>query len=223
MANAKPHFHAHLPTNRLIGMALQEWDTHSSWNAIHALRFRATPDTVERCQTLFRSRNWRKRALAVNVMCQLQTHTSPRPPHPEYAVPQAHAMLREALGDPSPRVVATAAFGCGHRYSPEALDALLALATHPVVDVRQGVTFALCFREDERAVDTLVQLAGDTDADVRNWATFGLAQVPAWDTPAIRERLWQNTRDASADVRDEALIALANRGDEQARQRLSQE
>jgi hypothetical protein len=47
--------------------------------------------------------------------------------------------------------------------------------------------------------------------------------VPAWDTPAIRERLWQNTRDASADVRDEALHALANRGDEQARQRLSQE
>jgi HEAT repeat protein len=211
-----------IPTNRLIGMALQEWDTDASWAAIDQLRVRSTPDTVERCQRLFRSRNWRKRALAVNVMCQLHVHKTRRPPYAEYAVLQAHAMLLEALRDPSPLVVAAAAFGCGHRRSPEALDALITLAAHPLADVRRGISFALCFREDDRAVDALLQLAGDSDEDVRNWATFGLTHLPAWDTPAIRERLWQNTRDVFDEVRVEALCALANRGDAQAQEMLSQ-
>lgn len=44
-----------------------------------------------------------------------------------------------------------------------------------------------------------------------------------WDTDsAIRERLWQNTRDASANVREEALCALASRGDTRAEELLSQ-
>lgn len=38
----------------------------------------------------------------------------------------------------------------------------------------------------------------------------------------IRERLRQNTRDVSAKVREEALYALANRGDAQAEALLSQ-
>lgn len=202
-------------------MALQEWDTDASWNAIDHLRERSTPDTVALCQRLFRSRNWRKRALAVNVMCQLHVHATPRPPYAEYAVPQAHAMLLDALRDPSPLVVAAAAFGCGHRRTPEAIDALVALATHPSSDVRRGVAFGLCFRDDARATDTLLQLAGDTDDDVRDWATFGLTHMPAWDTPAIRERLWQNARDVSDKVREEALCALANRGDAQAEALLS--
>lgn len=67
-----------------------------------------------------------------------------------------------------------------------------------------------------------MQLAGDSDEDVRDWATFGLTQMPAWDTPAIRERLRQNTRDTCANVREEALCALANRGDAQAEEMLSQ-
>jgi HEAT repeat protein len=211
-----------LPSNRLIGMALQEWDSDSSWKAIDQLRERSTPEMVERCQRLFQSHNWRKRALAVNVMCQLNVHKAMRPPYEEYAVLQTHAMLREALRDPSPPVIAAAAFGCGHRRSPEALDALVALATHASAEVRWGVSFGLCFREDDRAVDALLQLAGDSDEDVRNWATFGLTHLPAWDTPAIRERLWQNTRDVSEHVRDEALCALANRGDAQAKEMLSQ-
>jgi HEAT repeat protein len=212
-----------LPTNRLVGMALQEWDTEASWRAIDELRERATPETVALCQKLFRSRNWRKRALAVNVMCQLHVHAKPRPPYAEYAVLQAHTMLLEALRDPAPLVVAAAAFGCGHRRSPEPLDLLLGLVAHPLDEVRDGVTFALCFREDDRAVAALLQLAGDSDEDVRNWATFGLTEMPAWDTPAIRERLWQNTHDASEKVRDEAWLALARRGDAQAQERLALE
>jgi HEAT repeat protein len=192
-------------------MALQDWDSEPSWNAIHELRGRGTPETVARCQQLFRSRNWRKRALAVNVMCQLRTRSG-RGRSADYAVSQAHALLLEALDDPSPGVIAAAAFGCGHRRSLDAIEPLIALSTHACEGVRLGVAFGLCFREDGRAVEALIQLAGDRDDEVRNWATFGLAELE-WDTPAVRDCLWRNTRDPFEEVREEALIGLEKRGD----------
>lgn len=195
----------------LIGMALQQWDSDSSWNAIHELRNRGTPETVARCQRLFQSRNWRKRTLAINVMCQLRI-TLVKGQSADYAVDTAHAMLLEGLRDPHPEVVAAAAFGCGHRRGLDAIEPLIRLSTHVCASVRFGVAFGLCFRENERALDALVQLAGDSDDDVRNWATFGLAEA-ALDTPSIRERLWRNTQDPFDEVRNEALAGLTKRGD----------
>ncbi|WP_257388262.1 HEAT repeat domain-containing protein [Tahibacter caeni] len=192
-------------------MALQQWDSESSWNAIHELRSRGTPDTVARCQRLFQSRNGRKRALAVNVMCQLRA-TSAGGRSAEYAVIQAHAMLVEGLKDSSPEVIAAAAFGCGHRRDLDVVETLIALSAHASDNVRLGVAFGLCFREDERAAGALVRLAGDSDDEVRNWATFGLAEL-ALDTPSIRHCLWRNTRDPCEEVRREALAGLTNRGD----------
>lgn len=200
-----------LSTRSLIGMALQERDSEPSWNAIHELRGRGTPETVVCCQRLFRSRNWRKRALAVNVMCQLRIRSGRRW-SVDYAVIQAHALLLEALNDPNPGVLAAAAFGCGHRRSLDAVEPLIALSAHACDDVRLGVAFGLCFREDERAIAALIQLAGDRDDEVRNWATFGLAEVE-WDTSAVRDCLWRNTRDSFDEVREEALTGLEKRGD----------
>lgn len=192
-------------------MALQEWDSEPSWNAIHELRGRGTPETVVCCQRLFRSRNWRKRALAVNVMCQLSIRSG-RGRSADYAVIQAHGLLLEALKDPNPGVLAVAAFGCGHRRSLDAVEPLIALSAHACEGVRPGVAFGLCFREDERAVAALIQLAGDRDDEVRNWATFGLAEV-GWDTPALRDCLWRNMQDPFDEVREEALTGLVKRGD----------
>lgn len=200
-----------LTTRSLIGVALQQWESESSWNAIHELRSRGTPETVARCQRLFQSRNWRKRALAINVMCQLRTVFGRRR-SAESAVIQAHVMLLDGLRDSHPEVIASAAFGCGHRRDLDAIGPLVALSMHASCAVRLGVAFGLCFREDERAADALVQLAGDSDDEVRNWATFGLAQM-ALDTPSIRDCLWRNTRDPFEEVRHEALAGLANRGD----------
>lgn len=192
-------------------MALQQWDSESSWNAINELRDRGTPETVACCQRLFQCHNWRKRALGVNVICQLRT-TSASGQSEDFAVDQAHTILLEALRDPNPEVIAAAAFGCGHRRNLDAVEPLISLATHARDSVRLGVAFGLCFREDERAVDALLQLAGDIDDEVRNWATFGLAEV-ALDSPSIRERLWLNTQDPFDEVRHEALTGLEKRGD----------
>jgi HEAT repeat protein len=200
-----------LSITSLIGMALQEWDSETRWDAIHELRFRGTPETVARCQQLFRSRNWRKRELAVDVMCQLRTRPVGRKSE-DYAVLQSHALLREALRDRAHRVVAAAAFGCGHRKGLDAIEILITLVTHVCDRVRWGTAFGLCLREDERAVAALIQLAGDRNDDVRNWATFGLAEVEI-DNFSIRECLWRNTLDTFDEVRDEALRGLANRGD----------
>ncbi len=165
-----------LPISSLVGMALQQWDSERSWDAIHELRLRATPETVERCQKMFRSRNWRKRALAINVMCQLQQRLG-RWKSADYAVYQAHSMLRAGLRDPHSQVVAAAAFGCGHRRNADDTALLIALASHASADVRLGVAFGLCFHEDERAVDTLIQLAGDRDT---RCATGRRSAWPNW-------------------------------------------
>ncbi|UXI70208.1 HEAT repeat domain-containing protein [Tahibacter amnicola] len=213
---------ARLTGRSLVGMALQQWDSDESWYAIHELRARGCATMVDRCLRLSRSRNWRKRALAVDVLCQLAIPRTSRgggfAPGEPFGVEQAHHVLLHALDDPHAAVVLAAIYECGHRRFAAAQRRLLEFVAHPSPDVRHAVAFALAPGSDETpesdaAIAALLQLMQDRDEDVRDWATFKIGEQSTRDTPAIREALWRNTSDPHVDVRGEAMVGLARRRD----------
>ncbi|MFR0688828.1 HEAT repeat domain-containing protein [Enterobacterales bacterium AE_CKDN230030158-1A_HGKHYDSX7] len=200
--------HKHLNSKSLIGMALQRWDSMSSWDAIFELRFRPEEETVHRCRQLFASKNWRKRALAVNVICQLQYSD-----HREYARDASLELIQAGLDDPQSEVIAAAAFAAGHRECPIFLNRLIELASDPDCELRYAATFGLGRNQDAKAIPTMLALAKDVDDDVRNWAMFGLGSMWDLDTPEIREALWIGYSDSVDEIRGEALAGLAKRRD----------
>ncbi|MDK2125226.1 HEAT repeat domain-containing protein [Parachitinimonas caeni] len=202
------------PNDRsLVQTALQDWNSQKSWDAIDQLRLHASPDTVARLGRLAASRNWRKRVLALEVVGELHQLDPRHLIFSEYATEEAHKLLLAALDDPHPKVVESAIFGLGHRPHPAAIDRLVALASHPSVDMRNAVAYALGGYDNEAAIHALIKLATDSSDIVRDWATFALGSLSSSDMPAIGEQLWVNTQDPVEDVRIEAYMGLAARRD----------
>ena len=71
----------------------------------------------------------------------------------------------------------------------------------------------LSTHENESAIHTLIELSADEDEDVRNWATFGIGSLIVNDTEEIREALFQRLNESNSEIRGEALVGLASRGD----------
>ena len=93
---------------------------------------------------------------------------------------------------------------------PDLRERLQALLGSPAVEF---VEFADGPRDDDACRETLLLLSSDTDRDVRNWATFGLGSLSEADTPEIREALSNRLADDDEEVRGEAMLGLAIRGD----------
>lgn len=135
----------------------------------------------------------------------------------EYELEETQALLLAGLRDAHDEVVCAAVSGFGHRPHPAALADLLRLSTHSHAQLRWNVAIALGGYSAPAAIETLLRLACDTNDDVRDWATFELGTIhETVDTPAIRDLLWKNLHDTHPDVRGEALVGLANRGDARA-------
>jgi HEAT repeat protein len=123
------------------------------------------------------------------------------------------AILTGLLDDLDLYVVYCAAVGLGHRSARSAVPQLLKYADHPDPLVRFGIVLGLSGHEDDLAIDALIRLAIDEDRDVRNWAVFGLGSPIDTDTPKIREALRTALSDPDPEIRGEALVGLAKRGD----------
>lgn len=132
-------------------------------------------------------------------------------------------VLVALLADPIPGVVAAAAVALGHRNHADAIIHLLPLTAHPDPTVRYGVAHGLSRHDDARAVEALIGLSEDADRDVRNWATFGLGALTAVDTVALRDALARRAADPDPEIRGEAVVGLAVRGDARALPLVQQE
>lgn len=104
---------------------------------------------------------------------------------------------------------------------PRALPALLGLVEHPSAQVRYAVAryLPVVVGEDVApvaAVDALLKLSRDIQEEVRDWATFGLGSAWDLDSEAVRAALTERLDDDHPDTREEAIIGLARRRDEQA-------
>lgn len=123
------------------------------------------------------------------------------------------AILISLLDDADDYVVFRAAVALGHRNDPAAIPALLNKVHHENPQVRFGVVFGLSEHEDDRAIKALIQLSADEDREVRNWSVFGLGSQIEADSFEIREALRQALSDPDHEIRGEALVGLAHRGD----------
>ena len=63
------------------------------------------------------------------------------------------------------------------------------------------------------AIYGLIGLSADQDQDVRDWATFGIGSMIETDIPEIREALVARLTETDSEIRGEALVGLARRGD----------
>lgn len=89
-------------------------------------------------------------------------------------------------------------------------------AAHADHGVREVVAHALLTRPDERSIALWIAMTSDSSAEVRNAATFALGSEIAMDTEAIRTALARRLTDSADEVRVEAILGLALRGDARA-------
>ena len=205
-----------LSLNSLVGFALQhDWDSDDRWKAIAELQARGSPETLAVARRLAKSRNYRKRALGLDIASQLRRRDTSAPlGSVEYALEATQEMLLAGLRDASVDVLGAAISGLGHRPHPWALPTLVQLAGHSNENIRFSVAVALGHYHEPEAIDALILLAKDQANDVRDWATFGLGSMQDADSPKVRESLWSNIHDPDDGVRGEALVGLAARKDE---------
>lgn len=176
------------------------------WNCVGTLHGRGTATEFEIAKTLIASMDATERVLGADLLGQLGWR---KPIFPDQCV----ALLISALGDQDVAVVGAAACALGHRHSASAIVPLLALIDHPCEDVRQGVTHGLSCLDDRRATDGLIRLCSDQCAYVRDWASFGLAELCIIDYAELRALLHSLLKDSNPEIRGQALIGLARRGD----------
>lgn len=201
-------------TQRLIRRALAHSTPGRVWSAVALLQRRGSPMTLAQVTTLARSANAHRRALAMEIASQLQVPGATGVGAPAPFAPEAtQSLLVDGLADPNAGVLQAAIFGLGQRPAPHALPALLAHASHPDSRIRFALARALGSYAEPEATAALMRLASDRDDDVRDWATFGIGALRDTDDDAIRSLLWANAHDPDRDVRGEAVVGLARRGD----------
>jgi len=196
---------------RLLRHALRHWHADEGWRAISTLQRRGSPALLARLGSLCASPRVRRRAVGLSIAAQLVRREHGR--EVMFAEEETQQLLLRGLSDPHHDVVRAAVAGLGHRPHGASVQALLRLSTHPDSKMRWQVAVALGSYEEPEAIEGLIRLSSDPSDEVRDWATFGLGSLRDDDTPEIREALRRNLRDRDEDVRGEALVGLARRGD----------
>src|SRR5690606_12221611 len=118
------------------------------------------------------------------------------------------------LDDTEPVVIAAAAAAFSYRSDDRAIPDLVRHATSADPSIRYGVTLGLAGNDDPAAVAALIVLSRDGDRDVRDYAVFALGSHTELDTPELREALYTAMTDSDHEIRGEALVGLAFRGDQ---------
>jgi HEAT repeat protein len=209
-------------TQELIEAAIEQWDwddekiqatwPHTARTVLHA---RGDAATLEAVKTLCASPKPKERAVGAAILGEFGL---PERTFSAECIDLLLGMLEKETDD---EVLASIGFAFGHQERDErVIEALIKLKAHPNEDVRFGVVFGLSWCEDDRAIVTLMELIRDTDEDVRDWATFNVGQIydlrddpQRFDTPEIRQALFERLDDPHWPTRCEALDGLALRRD----------
>jgi HEAT repeat protein len=125
---------------------------------------------------------------------------------------ESDAPLLRLIDDPDPTVVA-AALSALDTLQCDDTEAICRPAAHQDRAVRIAVARCLGNHCGEAAVRTLLELIVDPDPEVRGLATSALGSLLDEDSEEIRRALVARLDDAHTGTREEAIFALALRGD----------
>jgi len=177
------------------------------WGPVRILHARADDSVMAAANNLLASTLVVDRCLAGDVLAQVAYGDETR------RAEAANMLLPVFENEADSEVLRSMSFAFGHIGDDRAVARLVDLSSHPDEDVRDAVVFGLCGRDDANAIEALISLSADVDADVRDWATFGLGSLTDTDTPAIRKALFARLEDDDDEIRGEALVGLAVRGE----------
>ncbi len=192
-----------------------DYDDDAPWNAVHKLRQLGTRQVFDIAAQWCASDDPLKRARGLDVLAQLGRTAE----HPTNSFPdESYRLALDAVNHKTDVLtLISAIYALGHLNIPAAVPVVAPFHSHADPDIRNAVAFALgCFPNDATSVTTLLMLMRDSDEDVRDWATFAVGVLSEQDSPEIRDALVAALADGDQDVREEALVGLANRHDARA-------
>jgi hypothetical protein len=196
-------------TDDLLDLALTkdaDRDNDDYWHPIAALQHRLA-QIIERIQTLSISGDDKSRDTAATILGQGWVGAKVASDH------CAEILLQMLAKEQSNLVLPSIIFALGHLHDPRAVEPLVGLSRHSDARVRYAAVSSLCGHDDTLSIEAMITCSSDPDRDVRNWATFGLGSQIDTDTPAIRAALFARLEEKDDEIRGEALVGLACRGD----------
>lgn len=182
------------------------------WNCVSELWERGGQLEFDVAKSLFAETTEQARELGANILIKLGKSQGKQSSFSEQTIDYVTPLLKEASDEV--RIAATHAVA--NQSSPRTVPLLLTVIDDPNFWVRYAVVLGLTGELDSRATDGLVKLCHDTDDFIRDWASFGLCtECEAHpDSPELRAALHGLLSDPNKDIRGQALLGLAKRGDQ---------
>jgi HEAT repeat protein len=177
------------------------------WKPVRLLHCRADDLVMTAAKRLLTSESSADRALAADILAQVAFGKETR------RTEAADLLLPVFERETNCEVLNSMALAFGHIGDERSVPRLVELSSHPDESLRYAVVYGLSGRDHERAIAALIALSSDPDDDVRNWATFGLGSQTTVDTPEVRNALAARLQEDDDEIRGEALVGLAERGD----------
>jgi HEAT repeat protein len=192
-----------------------EEDDDAYWVAIERLRKEGIYEAWGLVAPLVRDERPEVRALVPDTL----RYFSPHPLREDTATLLARMLATEE----SPLVLAAIAAAFVDLRHERAAELLPVLLRHADAKVRHAAISGLLTVIGPSTVPSVLLASTDPDEDVRNWGTFGLRMLlgeahdaDALDTEEVRRALAARLTDSVAEIRAEAILALATRQDERA-------
>lgn len=159
----------------------------------------------------------KKRVLGIDVLAQLGVPELP------FAEETKEVLARLLECEEEKEVLVSACTAFGHLGSEKYIDKLLPLIDHSEPEVREAVVFGVMKNDTDEVTDALTNCLDDESSEVRNWATFAFVEYNNSNRPRVTGALRRRLGDGIQEVRGEALVALAQRKDEEGFRRLKDE
>lgn len=193
-------------TTELISAYLRTADDSEASDLITTIQYRGGAEEFQAGLALLTGKDSRERAAGAEILGQLgwQDRTF---------LDESVDALLGALRETDDYVLQSVIFALGHRADPKAIEALLPFADSPSADIRYAALHGLMPHDVPNVVTAVAKLTRDSDRDVRNWATFTLGSQFESKSATLCAALQERVTDSDPEIRGEALLGLARRGD----------